>query len=123
VSNDIDAGLNLLDRQVLDTGGVSVGKVDDLEVTADDDGRLRVTGLIVGPWALSNRFGGVIGRLFTLLFGDDDATVIPLDLVEKRDTAIHLRIHQDDLGLAQSEHWVRRHIVAKIPGANNASGQ
>jgi sporulation protein YlmC with PRC-barrel domain len=123
VSDDIDAGLNLLDRQVLDADGVSVGKVDDLEVTEGDDGRLRVTGLIIGPWALTNRFGGVIGRMFTLLFGDDDATVVPLDLVEKRDTAIHLRARQDDLGLARSEHWVRRHLIGKIPGADDASGQ
>ena len=123
MNNDIDAGLNLLDRQVLDADGVSVGKVDDLEVTGDDDGRLRVTGLIIGPWALTHRFGGVIGRAFTLLFGDDDATVVPLDLVEKRDTAIHLAVHRDDLGLARSEDWVRRHLIAKIPGAGDASGQ
>ncbi|MFL6076249.1 MAG: PRC-barrel domain-containing protein [Mycobacteriales bacterium] len=123
MSDDIDAGLNLLDRQVLDADGVSVGKVDDLEVTEGDDGRLRVTGLIIGPWALTNRFGGVIGRMFTLLFGDDDATVVPLDLVEKRDTAIHLRARQDDLGLARSEHWVRRHLIGKIPGVDDASGQ
>jgi sporulation protein YlmC with PRC-barrel domain len=123
VSDDIDAGLNLLDRQVLDADGVSVGKVDDLEVTGDDDGRLRVTGLIIGPSALTNRFGGVVGRTFTLLFGDDDATVVPLDLVEKRDTAIHLRARGADLGLARSEDWVRRHLIGKIPGADDASGQ
>jgi sporulation protein YlmC with PRC-barrel domain len=121
--NEIDAGLNLLDRQVLDADGVSVGKVDDLELTAGDDGRLRVTGLIIGPWALSTRYGGVLGRLFTLLFGDDDATVVDVGMVEKRDTAIHLRVRGDDLGLARSEHWVRRHLIAKIPGADDASGQ
>jgi hypothetical protein len=121
--NEIDAGLNLLDRQVLDADGVSVGKVDDLELTAGDDGRLRVTGLIIGPWALSTRYGGVLGRMFTLLFGDDDATVVDLGMVEKRDTAIHLRVRRDDLGLASSEHWVRRHLIAKIPGADDASGQ
>ncbi|MDO7867052.1 hypothetical protein [Nocardioides jiangxiensis] len=48
----LDAALHLLDRQVVDVDGALVGKVDDLEITEYADGRLEVTGLLLGPAAL-----------------------------------------------------------------------
>lgn len=51
----LDAALHLLDRQVVDTDGALVGKVDDLELTEYADGRLEVTGLLLGAAALVPR--------------------------------------------------------------------
>lgn len=51
----LDAALHLLDRQVVDTDSALVGKVDDLELTEYADGRLEVTGLLLGAAALVPR--------------------------------------------------------------------
>lgn len=53
----VDAVLNLLDRQIVDSDGRLVGKVDDLELT-EHGSRLRATGLLTGPAALVPRLGG-----------------------------------------------------------------
>ena len=58
LEEDLDATLHLLDRQIVDSEGAMVGKVDDVELTEDHHGALRVTGLLTGPAALVPRLGG-----------------------------------------------------------------
>lgn len=53
----LDAALHLLDRQIVDSEGLMVGKVDDVALTPD----LRVAGLLVGTPALLPRLGGRLG--------------------------------------------------------------
>jgi sporulation protein YlmC with PRC-barrel domain len=57
----LDAALHLLDRQVIDSEGLLVCKVDDLEITETGENELAVTGLLVGPAALWPRLSGVLG--------------------------------------------------------------
>ena len=52
-----DAVLHLLDRQIVDSDGLMVGKVDDLALSPD----LRVVGLLCGTAALLPRLGGRVG--------------------------------------------------------------
>jgi sporulation protein YlmC with PRC-barrel domain len=52
-----DAVLHLLDRQIIDSEGLLVAKVDDIALTPD----LQVAGLLVGTAALLPRFGGRLG--------------------------------------------------------------
>ena len=58
LAGPFDAGLHLLDRQVVDRDGAMVGKVDDVELADGPDGTLWVSGLLLGPPALLPRFGG-----------------------------------------------------------------
>ena len=53
----LDAVLHLLDRQIIDRDGRLVGKVDDVELSEEADGTLRVSGLLLGTPALLPRFG------------------------------------------------------------------
>jgi sporulation protein YlmC with PRC-barrel domain len=53
----LDAALHLLDRQIVDSAGLMVGKVDDVALTPD----LGVAGLLVGTSALLPRLGGRLG--------------------------------------------------------------
>ena len=53
----VHAGLQLLDRQLVDREGVLCGKVDDVEIEVDDDGRAYVTAILCGPGALLSRTG------------------------------------------------------------------
>lgn len=57
-----DALLHLMDRQVIDSEGQLVAKVDDLELRQDDDGALVVSALLIGMPALLPRFDGRLGR-------------------------------------------------------------
>ena len=52
------AGLQLLDRQLIAHEGRLAGTVDDLELTASDDGdQLYVSAILSGPGALAYRLG------------------------------------------------------------------
>ena len=73
----LDAGLRLLDRQIIDRDGRMAGKVDDLELTLDEagDGPPTVTAILTGPAAWAPPVPGGIGRsllsLLTVLRGPD----------------------------------------------------
>ena len=57
-----EAGLQLLDRQLIDKDGKHAGKVDDLELEFPDGGGPPVvTAILAGPGALSRRLGGQLG--------------------------------------------------------------
>lgn len=57
----LDVGLHLLDRQITDCDGLMAGKVDDVELSEYDGGRLAVTGLLLGVPAYVPRLGQHFG--------------------------------------------------------------
>src|ERR671923_285859 len=58
----LEAGLQLLDRQLIDKDGRLAGKVDDLELELPEGGGPPVvTAILSGPGALSRRVGGRLG--------------------------------------------------------------
>ena len=66
----IDAALELLDRQLVDSDDSLAGKVDDLELTPseDDPHVLYVTAILSGPGALGPRLPGRLGRAWSAMF-------------------------------------------------------
>jgi sporulation protein YlmC with PRC-barrel domain len=118
-------GFDLLDRQILDCDGESVGKVDDVELAVGDDGRLRVVALLVGPQALGRRLGGRLGRWISTVAGrlhpveHPDPIRIPYALVARRSSAIDLSVRRDRLPEPTLEAWLREHVIARIPGADH----
>jgi hypothetical protein len=125
----LDAGLHLLDRQLVDRDERLVGKVDDLELEVPEDGGLPVVVAIVsGPGALADRTGGRVGRSWSALHrrlrpggtpgGDPD--LVPFSVVTKIASCVRLDAHAEELESNASERWVRDHIIAKIPGAGHA---
>ena len=58
----LEAGLHLLDRQLVDRDGRLAGKVDDLELELPEGGGPPlVTAVLAGPGALGRRIGGRLG--------------------------------------------------------------
>jgi hypothetical protein len=130
------AGLHLLDRQLLDRDAGPAGKVDDVELTRDETrNQLVVTALYSGSGALWRRLGAT--RLGAWRAGvgtarsrgrsaddpgdrDLDAGRIPVDRVVEIGPAIRLAVDADGLATYAGERWVRRHVVAHIPGSGHA---
>lgn len=95
-----DAALHLLDRQVVDSDGRMVCKVDDVELTVGERGELVPTGLLVGLPALLPRFGRHTGALLTrtharIFEAQRHRTrpdVIDIDLVEEVGSEVRLSV-------------------------------
>jgi hypothetical protein len=119
-----DAVLHLLDRQVVDRDGLLVCKVDDVEL-GEVEGRWVVAALLTGPDPLGRRVGGTPGRLMTSVWrrlrgrGSRPGR-IDLAVVTGIGSHVQVGVGRDSLGVDGFEDWVRRHVVAKIPGAGHA---
>jgi len=121
----LDAALELLDRQLIDSDGTLAGKVDDLELT-DPGGNLeqpRVTAILSGPAALGGRLHTPVGRWLArvadrLLAPDhDQLSRVPFDQVEAVATDIRLRVAAGELGVGAGEARVRERLIGRIAGA------
>ncbi len=123
----MDAGLDLLDREVLDVDGNPVGKVDDVDLTDPDDGAPpAIAALLLGPAAYGRRLGGRVGdwicRAGTRLAGTDEPIRIPMEMVADLGVSVTLSVSLDDLQRpARVERWLREHFIGRIPGAHRAS--
>lgn len=125
----LEAQLHLLDRQVVDSEGRMAGKVDDLELTEAEDGRLMVTAILTGPGALGPRIGGVLGALATAtwsrLSGHPKERPGRIDhrLITEIGTVIRLASPHTALETQGFETWVRTRIIEALPYAGAAARQ
>ncbi|PWU44403.1 hypothetical protein DLJ46_26250 [Micromonospora globispora] len=120
-------GFDLLDRQILDRDGEPVGKVDDVELALDTDGTPYVAALLTGQQALGDRIGGGLGRwiadIARRLAPDRDRGPIriPYVLVAELTSAVNLSVRREVLPDPPLETWLRDHLIARIPGATDAT--
>jgi sporulation protein YlmC with PRC-barrel domain len=99
LSGPIDGALNLLDRQILDRDGRMLGKVDDIELTQQEDG-LAITAVLTGPAALLHRLGGRLGTQLVITYEQLRVTEpyrtrpwrIDIGDVDRLDSALHLAV-------------------------------
>ncbi len=117
----IDARLHLLDRQLVDPSGDPVGTVDDIEFDgipvdepiAPDTPAPHVVSIMSGHVLATRILGGQPPRA--------RLQDIPWRLVERVGIVVELR----DAGFASDsqwrEHWLRDHVIARIPGGRHAA--
>lgn len=123
----LHAGLDLLDRQIVDADDELVGKVDDLDFTDPDEGDSpKLTALLLGPEAYGRRLGGRVGSWVAAtakrLGRADEPIRIPVDLIDDLGTSIKLNVRLSDLERVERvDHWLRDHFIGRIPGADHAS--
>ena len=119
----LDAHLELLDRQIVDDHGRMVAKVDDVELTEREDGRLVATALLTGPGALGPRIGGAVGSVSTAIWSRlsgrpaSEPGRIGVDAVSEISTAIGLKVGRRAVEVDGFEIWVRDRVIAALPGA------
>lgn len=126
MTDSLDAGLELLDRQVVDMDGRPLGKVDDLLFTEQPDAPPVLTALLIGQQAFGARLGGRAGhwwtRLAQRLSPYQGPSEVPVESIRKIATVVTLDRHAEDFPqLLQSEKWLRRHLVTKLPGGERES--
>jgi sporulation protein YlmC with PRC-barrel domain len=120
---ELAAQHQLLDRQILDSDGRMVGKVDDVELEEQPDGRLAVAALLTGPGALGPRLGGALGALtsrgWSRLSGHapDDSNRVDYSVVDAIETAVRLNVSRATVDVDGFEQWVRTRIIDALPGA------
>jgi sporulation protein YlmC with PRC-barrel domain len=122
----IDAGLQLLDRQIVDVEGRMAGKVDDLELAhpSEPGAPPSVVAILAGSGALSRRLGGRLGLWLDSAqrrLADDPAPAqISFGVVKRIDNHLELSVARDELEVIRFERWVRDRIISKIPGADGS---
>lgn len=122
----LDAGLDLLDRQIVDSEGEPVGKVDDLELLERDGAGYEVVALLLGPEAYGRRLGGIIGRWIShsgRRFAITSEPIrIPLELIERLGVRVELKVRADDLDRPNRlDRWLSDNFIGRIPGAHDAT--
>ena len=115
MSDEIEIGLRVLDRQLLDKDGRRCGNVDDLAIEGGVGDVPEVTHLLVGPGYWPQRAGWV-GRLAGWIGGGRRVRVDWSD-VEKLDSGVGLAKSATELGLGRGDDRLRPYIE-KIPGAD-----
>jgi sporulation protein YlmC with PRC-barrel domain len=123
----LEAGLHLLDRQLIDSDGRMAGKVDDLELELPEGGGPPVvTAILSGPGALSRRIGGRAGAWLEavanrLRDGDDRRPArVSFGVVKRIESAVDLSVAKADLESNRLEVWTRDHLIGHLPGAGDA---
>ncbi len=126
MARELQAGLHLLDRQIVDADGRLAGKVDDLELTWPEGGAPYVTAILAGPGGLASRLGGRLGRLADWFArslptaGHEVPARIPFGLVADVGNDVRLSVGKQHLEVARMDEWVRDHLIGRIPGAWHA---
>ena len=121
----LEAGLHLLDRQLIDSDGRLAGKVDDLELEVPEGGGPPVvTAILSGPGALSRRLGGRLGAwleaVANRLRGDRRPARVPFGVVKRIESAVDLSVAKAELETNRLEAWTRDHLIGHLPGAGDA---
>jgi hypothetical protein len=127
VPDELLAGLQLLDRQLVDVDETLAGKVDDLELEFDDgeDALPVVVAILSGPGALAGRVSGRLGAWLGALHrrlheqSDPQPARVPFHHVTKIDESVTLAVRASELESTRGEQWARDVIVSKIPGARH----
>jgi hypothetical protein len=111
---DIDIGLRVLDRQLLDKNGRRCGNVDDLAIEGGPGEGPEVVAILAGPGFWPQR-AGWIGRLAGWIGGGRRVRVAWSD-VDKVDSAVELTREATELGLGRGDDRLRPYFD-RIPGA------
>jgi sporulation protein YlmC with PRC-barrel domain len=122
---ELDLGLHLLDRQVIDSQDRLVCNVDDVELELDETGHPCVTAILVGPRALGPRIGGRLGHWFVAvaarLADSEQPPRIDFGQVTDIGNAIKVSRTVQELNVTPLEDWVRDNVIARIPGSGHES--
>jgi hypothetical protein len=115
LTNKVDLGLHVRDRQLLASEGRRCGNVDDLALEGGPGETLEVVAILSGTGVWRER-AGLIGRLAAWL-GGGGRVRIPWSEVAELNAHVKLKQRAEELGLGRGDDRLRPYI-AKIPGSD-----
>ena len=115
MSDSIDLGLRVVDRQLIDVEGRRCGNVDDLALEGGPGEALEVVAILSGPGAWRGR-AGLVGRAAAWL-GGGSRVRIPWDDVAGVGSHVRLRRRADELGLGRGDDRLRPYLE-RVPGSD-----
>ena len=108
-------GLELVDRQLLDSEDRRCGNVDDLALEGGPGEKLEVVAIFSGPGAWRRR-AGLVGR-FAAWIGGGRVVRVPWEEVAGVSAHVKLCKRADALGLGRGDDRLRP-LIQRIPGAD-----
>ena len=115
MTDTIDLGLSVVDRQLLDPEDRRCGKVDDLALEGGPGEELEVVAILSGPDVWRAR-AGLVGR-FAAWIGGGGRVRVPWEDVAEVDVHVKLRKRAQELGLGRGDDRLRP-FISKIPDAD-----
>jgi len=119
----LDALRTLIDRQIVDADGMSLARVDDVELELHEDGAPTISALLCGTLALGPRLGGRLGVWWSAvgrrLRGQDDPRPVRIDfdhVATLKPTELRLDLTEPDAPPFALRIWTREKIVTRLPG-------
>jgi sporulation protein YlmC with PRC-barrel domain len=114
----MELGRNLLDQQVVDREGQHMGKVDGVVLEVRNGSPPRVAYLVVSGMTLLWRIHPGLARWAEQrLGGQGHPARIPWKRVVKIGVDVKVDIEAARSPALHWEHWVRDHIIRRIPGS------
>src|SRR5206468_1864546 len=98
VPQNLDVGLALLDRQIVDCNERPLANVDDVHFAVSENRCAYIDALLCGPGAWAPRLHGRLGRWIRAVWARLHPAVhptpssIPMNVVTKIDSAVHLSV-------------------------------
>lgn len=116
----MELGRQILDQQLVDRSDLNIGKVDGVLLELRDDGPPRIAAILTGGHLLARRLHPWIERVVAAITRRCGLPVveplrIPWSRVKKIGVDVKVDLAADEA--MPWEHWVRDHIVRRIPGA------
>lgn len=119
----MDVVRDLLDKELLDANGRQMGRVDGLLMELREGEPPRITSISIGGTTLTQRLPGFVGRwlsAFITRWGLRKGRPFRIDwshVTEVNTTSVRLDVDSDQTPAMSTAHWVRDHIITRIPGA------
>ena len=116
----MNIGREILDQQLVDRTGHNMGKVDGLVLELRDHAPPRVLAILSGGHVLARRIHprleSWIVRI-TRRWGPKNDAPIRIPWSQVRKIGVDVRVDVEAGTTMPWEHWVRDHIISRIPGA------
>jgi len=121
MAQELDLGRDVLDKQIADSDGTKMGRVDGIVLTIDD-GPPRIDHFELGFSVLARRVHPRLERWLQALRRwsprKTARQMVPWTAVKEITTReVCLDLKAIDTPAFDWERWLRKHIVSKIPGS------
>jgi hypothetical protein len=126
MNGGLDLRHDVLDKQLVDRNQENIGRCDALMLELRDGRPPRVAAILVGGPIRHERIGRWMTGL-AKLFGGGKAgggvSRIPFTAMRSLGDTMQLDVLRDDLPSEHVEHWLAKHVIGRIPGAQGKKEQ